>query len=90
MSIVRAEFMPRWFGITFGWWFELLTIGFLPTNFRDKMGLRFRPWQRVVFDTHNRLARAVLSHLPKPLREFPFNLLLLDVRWRLRTNRPLV
>lgn len=90
MSIVRAEFMPRWFGITFGWWFELLTIGFLPTNFRDKMGLQFRPWQRVVFDTHNRLARAVLNRLPKPLREFPFNLLLLDVRWRLRTNRPLV
>lgn len=90
MAITRAEFMPRWFSFLFGWWFELLTIGFLPQNFRDKMGLHFSPWQRVVFDTHNNLARAVLKRLPKPLRQFPFNVLLLDVRWRLRTHRPLV
>ncbi len=90
MSIVRVQFMPRWFSIIFGWWFELLTIGFLPENFRKKMGLRFRPWQRVVFDTHSKIARAIISRLPKPLREFPFNLLLWDVRWRMRTGRPLV
>ncbi|MFW0783041.1 oxygenase MpaB family protein [Gordonia sp. CPCC 206044] len=90
MSIVRAEFMPRWFSLAVGWWFELLTIGFLPENFRDKMGLEFKPWQRRVFDTHNKVARAILVRLPKPLREFPFNLLLADTRWRIRTGRPLV
>ncbi|NDZ95345.1 DUF2236 domain-containing protein [Streptomyces sp. SID6673] len=90
MSITRAEFMPRWFSVLVGWWFELLTIGFLPENFRDKMGLEFKPWQRVVFDTHNRVARAICNRLPKPMREFPFNLLLWDVRFRIRTKRPLV
>ncbi|WP_262365628.1 oxygenase MpaB family protein [Gordonia sp. OPL2] len=90
MSIVRAEFLPRWFSITFGWWFELLTIGFLPQNFREKMGLEFKPWQRRVFDAHNKIAKAITDRLPKPLREFPFNVLLWDVRWRIRTGRPLV
>jgi uncharacterized protein (DUF2236 family) len=90
MSIVRAEFLPRWFSIIFGWWFELLTIGFLPQNFREKMGLEFKPWQRRVFDAHNKLAKAITDRLPKPLREFPFNVLLWDVRWRIRTGRPLV
>ncbi|MEE3850044.1 oxygenase MpaB family protein [Gordonia sp. LSe1-13] len=89
MSIVRAEFMPRWFSFLVGWWFELLTIGFLPENFRDKMGLEFKPWQRRIFNAHNKVAKGVSDRLPKVLREFPFNLLLWDVRWRIRTGRPL-
>lgn len=90
MSVVRAEFMPRWFSLSAGWWLELLTVGFLPEEFRDKMDLQFAPWQRFVFDTHNHIARAVLTRAPKPVREFPFNALLWDTRWRMRTGRPLV
>ncbi|WP_124711356.1 oxygenase MpaB family protein [Gordonia insulae] len=90
MAITRAEFMPPAVSFLIGWWFELLTIGFLPENFRDKMGLEFKPWQRVVFDAHNKVARAISNRLPKLLREFPFNFLLWDVRWRIRTGRPLV
>ena len=90
ISIVWAEFMPRWFSFLFGWWFELLTIGFLPENFRDKMGLEFTPWKRRVFNAHNKAAKAISDHLPKVLREFPLNFFLWDVRWRIRTGRPLV
>jgi uncharacterized protein (DUF2236 family) len=54
------------------------------------MDLEFKPWQRVVFDAHNKVARAISNRLPKPLREFPFNVLLWDVRRRIRTGRPLV
>lgn len=90
MSIVRAQFGPRWVSNLYGWWFELLTTGYLPPEFRDKMGLRFPTWQRVVFDAHNTVIRTIIRYLPKPVRQFPFNALLLDVRWRIRTDRPLV
>lgn len=90
MSIVHAEFGPRWLSRIYGWWFQLLTTGYLPQEFRDKMDLPFPTWQRLIFDAHNRLARFVLRYMPKWVRQFPFNALLLDVRWRIRTNRPLV
>ncbi|GAC67069.1 hypothetical protein GS4_05_02820 [Gordonia soli NBRC 108243] len=89
-SIGRAEFMGPLFTRLFGWWFEILTIGFLPPEFRDKMDYTFRPWQRLLFTAHNRIARFVARYLPKPLAEFPYNVLLTDVRWRMRTGRPLV
>ncbi len=54
------------------------------------MGIEMKPWQQRFFDTHNAIARAIIMRLPKPLRAFPFNLLLADVKWRMRTKRPLV
>jgi len=46
--------------------------------------------QELVFAAHNAVARRLLRLVPRPLRLFPFNLLLADVRWRMRTGRPLV
>lgn len=90
MSIARAEFMGPLFSQLFGWYTEIFTIGFLPQNFRDKMGVRFALWQRVIFTVHNRIVRAIITHAPEPVRAFPFNVLLADVRWRIRTGRPLI
>jgi uncharacterized protein (DUF2236 family) len=41
------------------------------------------------FDRLMRRIRTVNNVLPRFLREFPFNLLLKDLDWRIRTGRPL-
>jgi uncharacterized protein (DUF2236 family) len=68
----------------------LITTGFLPQRFRDEMRL---PWDARRQRRFDRLMRAVRlgTHLsPKVVRQFPFNVLLKDLDWRIRTGRPLV
>ena len=37
-----------------------------------------------------KVVKAVNRVLPGPLRRFPFNWMLRDLNWRIRTGRPLV
>lgn len=90
LQIARMEFAGPVISRLFGWHSEIFTIGFLPQGFRDAMGIQMKPWQQRFFDVHNTIARAMIHRFPKPLRAFPFNLLLADVKWRMRTKRPLV
>ncbi|ASR05258.1 oxygenase MpaB family protein [Gordonia rubripertincta] len=90
LQIARAEFLGPVVAKVLGWYFEILAIGFLPENFRRKMDVRLSPWQELFFARHNAVLRAIITRAPKPVRSFPFNLLLADVRWRMRTGRPLV
>lgn len=90
MQVVRMKFSFAPVRLATGWFSEAMTIGFLPEEFRDKMRLQPTPAQRRFFDVHNAIVRNVLRFMPEPVRRFPFGLLLADVRWRLRTGRPLV
>ncbi|GAA1481996.1 oxygenase MpaB family protein [Gordonia sinesedis] len=90
MAIARLEFAGPIVARVAGWWSEILTIGFLPVEFRELMGVSLSPRQQRLFDAHNRVVRAALPWLPRLIRLFPFNALLADVRWRMRTSRPLV
>lgn len=68
----------------------LITTGFLPQRFRDEMRL---PWDDKHQKRFNRLMtvlRTVNNLLPSPVRQFPFNLLLLDLDRRITAGRPLV
>lgn len=68
----------------------LITTGFLPQRFRDEMKLDWDRSKQREFDalmTAIRLGNAVA---PSFVRNFPFNVLLHDVNWRMRTGRPLV
>lgn len=68
----------------------LITAGFLPQRFRDEMRL---PWDRrrqKRFDRLMTVLRTVNDLLPGFIRRFPFNVVLLDLDWRIRTGRPLV
>jgi len=68
----------------------LITTGFLPQRFRDEMQL---PWDRQRqrrFDQLMTVLRLANRVLPRPVRQFPFNVLLTDLDWRIRTGRPLV
>lgn len=90
MSIARGEFLGPVVSRLLGWHLEIMAIGFLPENFRRKMRVQLSPWQELYFDKHNSVLRAIITRAPKWVRAFPFNVLLADVRWRMRTGRPLV
>jgi uncharacterized protein (DUF2236 family) len=68
----------------------LMTTGFLPQRFRDEMGLRWGPQRQMLFDQVIALLRTGNNALPGFVRQFPFNLLLHELDWRIRTGRSLV
>jgi uncharacterized protein (DUF2236 family) len=68
----------------------LITGGFLPQRFRDEMRLEWDDDKQRRFDGLMKRIRFVNDLLPGFLREFPFNWMLKDLDWRIRTGRPLV
>jgi uncharacterized protein (DUF2236 family) len=66
----------------------LITTGFLPQRFRDEMRLPWDAARQQRFDMT--VLRTVNNLAPGFVRQFPFNVLLKDVDWRIRTGRPLV
>ncbi len=68
----------------------LITTGFLPQRFRDEMKLDWNRAKQREFDALMTAIRLSNSVAPSFARNFPFNLLLHDVNWRMRTGRPLV
>jgi uncharacterized protein (DUF2236 family) len=68
----------------------LITAGFLPPRFRDEMRLEWDDDKQRRFDRLMRRISAVNNVLPRFIQEFPFNWMLKDLDWRIRTGRPLV
>ncbi|AQT78348.1 hypothetical protein B1R94_02495 [Mycolicibacterium litorale] len=68
----------------------LITTGFLPQRFREEMRLEWNADKQRQFDRLMSRIRFVNNLTPRFIREFPFNLLLRDLDWRIRTGRPLV
>jgi uncharacterized protein (DUF2236 family) len=68
----------------------LVTTGFLPQRFRDEMQLPWDARRQRRFDRLMRVLRTGTQLSPRFVRQFPFNVLLKDLDWRIRTGRPLV
>jgi uncharacterized protein (DUF2236 family) len=68
----------------------LITTGFLPQRFRDEMRLPWDADRQRRFDRLMALVRIATQVSPRFIRQFPFNVLLKDLDWRIRTGRPLV
>jgi uncharacterized protein (DUF2236 family) len=68
----------------------LITTGFLPQRFREEMHLPWDAARQRRFDRLMRVLRTINHLLPRFIRQFPFNVLLKDLDWRIRTGRPLV
>ena len=66
------------------------TRGFLPPLFREQMGFTWSAREEDDFNRRLRRLGRVDDLLPTPVRIFPFNLLLWDMRRRHRAGRPLV
>ncbi len=68
----------------------LITTGFLPQRFREEMKLDWSRSKQREFDQLMTAVRLGNTIAPSFVRNFPFNVLLHDVNWRMRTGRPLV
>jgi uncharacterized protein (DUF2236 family) len=68
----------------------LITTGFLPQRFRDEMKLSWNATKQREFDALMAAIRVGNNLAPGFVRNFPFNVLLHEVNWRMRTGRPLV
>ncbi|NLU84831.1 oxygenase MpaB family protein [Rhodococcus sp. HNM0569] len=66
------------------------TKGFLPQEFLDEMHFDWTPAQQRRFERVMKAIGAVSRRLPVVVRELPYRYLLRDLRWRMRTGRPLV
>ncbi len=68
----------------------LITTGFLPERFRAEMRLPWDSQRQRRFDRLIGALRMANDVAPRAVRQFPFNVLLKDLDWRIRTGRPLV
>ena len=67
----------------------LITTGFLPQRFRDEMRLPWDAAKQRRFDRVMAVIGTVNNVMPRFVRQFPFNGMLKDLDWRMRTGRPL-
>lgn len=68
----------------------MMTTGFLPQRFRDEMQLPWDDERQRRFDRLIARLRVANNLMPRFVRRFPFNVLLIDLDWRIRTGRRLV
>lgn len=89
-DVMLLRFLPRLVSVPFGPLNRFVTTGFLPPEFRAQMRLSWDERRQRRFERLTSAIGAVVRRLPRTLREFPYNVLLHDVRRRIRTGRPLV
>lgn len=89
-DLTELRFLPAPVRLAFAPTNRFLTLGFLPQLFRDELGYSWTPADQRRFDRLTRLLAGVNGALPRPAREFPFNLYLHDFRRRVRSGRPIV
>ncbi len=89
-AITRLEFLPKPFSLLFGGFNQFVTTGFLPEEFRREMGYTWNARQQRRFDRLTSAVGFVTRHLPRPLRAFPFNAYLWDLRFRIRRGIQIV
>lgn len=88
-QIMTLQFLPRWLGRS-AKSSVFMTTGLLPPQFREQMGLSWSDEQQARLDTILRRQGRLDRRMPRALRMFPFNLLLWDLRRRMRKGLPLV
>ncbi len=88
-DMVMLGFLPRPLRLL-GPFNRFVTTGFLPQVFRDEMRLPWNDRRQRRFQSLMAVIAAVNRRLPRVLRALPYNVLLWDVRRRIRTGRPLV
>lgn len=90
LHLTGLGFLPVPLRRVFGPANRFLTTGFLPQRFREELGLAWGPRQQRRFDRLTAAVGAVVRNSPRRVQEFPHNVLLRDVRRRIRTGKPLV
>lgn len=89
-GLASLEFMPPILARFLGPSHRFLTIGFLPSAFREEIGFDWSPRRQARFERILSYSAVVNRHLPKTLREFPWNLVEWDTRRRIARGRPIL
>lgn len=89
-GLASLEFLPTWLAKTLGPSHRFLTIGFLPSTFRDVLGFEWTQRDEARFRRILKYAADVNRHLPNVVREFPWNLVEWDTRRRIARGRPVL
>lgn len=90
LDVARLKWLPRPVSVLLGRFGEFLTTGFLPEPFREQMRLPWSARRQRRFDRLMRVLATINRGLPRPLREFPLNLVLWDTRRRLRAGKSVI
>lgn len=89
-AVTCLKFLPRPVSTLLGPFNQFVTTGFLPEEFRREMRYTWTPRQQRRFDWLTSTVGFTTRHLPRTLREFPFNLCLLDLRFRVKRGQAVV
>ena len=86
-GIASLAFLPAPLSRILGPPHRFLTVGFLPSPFREELGLAWTARQQARFERVISGAGLLNRHLPRTLREFPWNLVERDTRRRIARGR---
>lgn len=90
LGLASLTFLPRSVQRILGPSHQFMTLGFLPDRFREELGLAWTERDQIRFESTKRVLANVNRILPRPAREFPWNLVLWDTRRRIRSGRSIV
>ena len=90
LGLTELRMLPQPATLLFGRTARWITSGFLHREFRDEIGLPWTPRDQRRFERFLAVTARLNGTLPEPVRTISYRLLLLDMRWRVRTGRPLV
>lgn len=89
-DVVTLRFLPHPLAAVLGPAHRFVTAGFLGEPFRAELGLVWDQRRQRRFERLITGIALLVRHAPPVVREFPFNVVLWDVRRRLRVGRPLL
>ena len=89
-ALTDLKHLRRWYRWPFVPLSRFMTIGFLPQSLRDQMRMDWSDQQQARFDRFFRVYGRMSRFQPRFVREFPYNVLIIDVRRRIRSGRPLI
>ncbi|MEU5884200.1 oxygenase MpaB family protein [Spirillospora sp. NPDC047279] len=90
LDLIDMAFLSAPVRRTFGPLNRFLTLGYLPQEFRDELGVSWTARHQARFDRYVRTTAAVNKVLPRPIRELPWNVYGWDVSRRIRKGRAIV
>lgn len=90
VGLSELRMLPQPTTALFGRFNKWMTSGFLHREFRDALGLPWSPRDQRRFERFLAVTAFLNGLLPWPVRTITYRLMLLDLRWRLRTGRGLM
>ncbi|MFI1911732.1 oxygenase MpaB family protein [Nocardia sp. NPDC020380] len=89
-DLIDLKMLPKPFQLAFGGIHRFFVIGLLPQHLRDEMGMTWSPRQDRLLARILRTVGAAEGVMPAPVRSFPLNAYLMDMRLRRRLGLRLV